>query len=105
MQEKRLTGLNADFATLSLNRSSDVVENTKLTLMAHLTTFQWKKFTWMLRAREAFYLERMRWKRNPKWLANMYGKELAWIWGHIGNARRAITQPKNIPLFNASRGP
>ena len=103
-REKRLTGLEADFASLSLNRSSDVVENVKLTLMAHLTTFQWKKFVWMLRMRAAMEEEQMRWRRNPRWLARMFGKELAWLWGHIGGARQQINMPKNLPLFGAEPG-
>ena len=101
---KRLTGLEADFASLSLNRSSDVVENVKLTLRAHLTTFQWKKFVWMLRMRAAMEEEQMRWRRNPRWLAHMFGKELAWLWGHVGGARQQINMPKNIPLFGAEPG-
>ena len=100
---KKLTGLEADFATMSVNRSDDLVENVKLTLAAKLTTFQWKKFVWLLRARAAF--GPTQWKRNPRWLALMFGTELGWLWGHLGGARRAMHKPEVIQLFNARRGP
>ena len=98
-QEKKLTGTAADFATLSANRSSDVVENTKLTIMAHLTTFQWKKFVWMLKARQAMQQEGRRWTRNPRWLASLFGREMGWLWGHLGAARQALATPRGARLF------
>ena len=77
------------------------MENAKLMLIPHLTTFQWKKFVWLLRARAAFGRE---WKRNPRWLARMFGTELAFLWGHLGGARRAMDKPAAIQLFSAPRG-
>ena len=95
-------GTAADFASLGANRPSDVVENKTPTLVAYLTTFQWTKFVWMLRARRAMQQEQRRWVRNPRWLASLYGRELGWLWGHLGSARQALGTSRGASLFAAS---
>ena len=76
-----------------------MVENTKLTLMAHLTTFQWKKFTWLLKAHQAYRDEGLRWRRNQRWRASLFGRGLGWLRGHLGAARQAVGGPRGPPLF------
>ena len=38
----------------------------------------------MMRAREAMWEEGRRWRRNPRWLAVMFSREAASIYGHMG---------------------
>ena len=93
-QQKALTG-DGDFSSLSANRSMDVVENYKLCMNAHLTTFKWKQLFQQVRAKEAFRLENMHWKRPARWLCTQFQKELGWIWGHTGSARQHV-KPLNF---------
>ncbi|CAE7756515.1 RE2 [Symbiodinium sp. CCMP2456] len=84
---KALTDHAAPFPSLSNKFSDDVVINLALSLQGQLFAFKWKMFTWMLRVRRAVRLEcgpKSRWKRNPRWLMLLFGKQVASMWGHLG---------------------
>ena len=40
-----------------------------------------------------------RWKRHPRWLAMMFRREAAAIWGHLGAATRTLSGPRGPPLM------
>ena len=94
---KALTDLQADFPTLSNRYSEDLVINVALSLTCQLLTFKWKQLVWMLRIRRAVEMEmgdRSRWRRNPRWLMMMLGRQLASMWGHMGAARQLCNDPR-----------
>ena len=52
----------------------------KRVLHARLTTYHWKKFVWLLRARQAAYQEGAPLRRRPvRWLATLLAKEVGLI--------------------------
>lgn len=59
------------------------------------------KLLWQARVKEAVETVHAgaRWKKNPRWLSQMYGKEVAWVWGHVGALRQKINSPQVYPLF------
>ncbi|OLP95636.1 hypothetical protein AK812_SmicGene22229 [Symbiodinium microadriaticum] len=94
---RALTDLDADFPTLSNRYSDDVVINAALSLTCQMLTFKWKQFTWMLRVKRAVKMElggSVRWRRNPRWLMMMFGRQLASMWGHLGAARQLCNDPR-----------
>ncbi|CAE7261787.1 RE1 [Symbiodinium necroappetens] len=94
---RALTDLDADFPTLSNRYSDDVVINAALSLTCQMLTFKWKQFTWMLRVKRAVRMElggSVRWRRNPRWLMMMFGRQLASMWGHLGAARQLCNDPR-----------
>ena len=94
-----LTGDLRDFAPLDGTRSLDPAENIKQTLMSRLTTYHWKRFVWLLRAREAFFAEGMALRRRPaRWLGLMLAKEMSAIWGQLGGVTQALRGPRGAEL-------
>ena len=67
------------------NWAEDPVENMQLMLRSRLLTFQWKKLVWLQRSKVAFESHQISWRRNPRWLSQMFGREVAWMWGHLGS--------------------
>eukprot|EP00438_Fugacium_kawagutii_P036584 Skav211981 [mRNA] locus=scaffold1330:233097:236289:- [translate_table: standard] len=98
-QTKEITGELANFPTLGMTVSSDAVFNASWIIHGRLVTHKWKQLTWMLRIKEAFIENRMTWKRNPRWLALMFSREMAALWGHIGCCSRVLSGPKGPPLM------
>ena len=64
-------------------RSHDVVCNMAWELHGRLVTFKWKQLLWGLRAMAAF---RGKWRRNCRWFAMMFGREVAALYGTMGAA-------------------
>lgn len=91
-----LTGRNAKFPTLGLQRSRDPAMSISLELHARLLTHKWKMFTWLLRHRQTLG---ERWRRPRRWLADRLAAEVASIWGHLGAATRALRTPTGPTLF------
>ena len=95
-QKAAVTGQLADFPTLGMLRSHDVVCNMAWELHGRLVTFKWKQFLWGLRALAALGL---RWRRHPRWLSNMFATEVASIWGHLGAATQALRGRDGPAMF------
>jgi hypothetical protein len=91
-----LTGHLAPFSTLSCRRSHDPVLSAAWELHGRLVTFKWKQLLWMLRAREALG---RRWRRNPRWLAVMFSREAASIYGHMGASVKYLRGLQGPALF------
>ena len=36
----------------------------------------------------------LKWKRNPRWLMALHGRQLAALWGHLGAARQLCFNPR-----------
>ena len=99
-----LTDHDAPFPTLSTRFSDDVVINMMLSLQSKLFTFKWKLFLIMMRVKRGVEIEMApatRWKRNPKWLMQMLGKECASMRGHLGAARQLCNSHKLLHLMQA----
>lgn len=91
-----LTGEGANYPSLSTVWSNDLVTNIMRSTQSRLLTFQWKKMVWQLRVRAAVAEEsrgRAQWKRNPRWLDMLIGKEIAALWGHFGSMRQKLQPP------------
>ena len=80
-----VTGLNAEFPTLGMTLSGDAVFN--------MSWVKWKQLVWMARARNALEAEGRRYKRHPRWLAMMFSRETAALWGHLGGAVKTLQSP------------
>ena len=91
-----LTGSEAPFPILGLLRSHDPVLSTAWELHGRLVVFKWKQLLWGLRARRALGKT---WRRNCRWNANMFARELASLWGVFGAATRYVRADKGPPLF------
>ncbi|CAE7682647.1 RE2 [Symbiodinium necroappetens] len=77
------------FPSLSNKFSDDLVINLMLSLQGQLFAFKWKMFVWMVRIREAVRREfgsAAKWKRNPRWMMLLLGRQLGAMWGHLGAA-------------------
>ena len=79
-------------------RAADVVENCSLVLRTRLKVFQWKKLVWQVRARLAISHYRV-WRKNPRWLALMFAKEMAALWGTVGSATQLLRGTVGPQLF------
>ena len=102
---KALTDHAAPFPSLSNKFSDDVVINLALSLQGQLFAFKWKMFTWMLRVRRAVRLEcgpKTRWRRNPRWLMLLFGRQVAAMWGHLGSARQLCNDPRQAHLMQGA---
>ena len=85
--KRALTGEQADYPSLSHVWSNEVALNLACSVHSRMRTFLWKKFLWQLRVKAAIEQEsNKRWKRNPRWLAALTGREVAALWGHLGAA-------------------
>ena len=94
-----LTGHLAPFSTLSCRRSHDPVLSAAWELHGRLVTFKWKQFLWMLRVYEGMWQEGRRWRRNPRWLALMFARETASIYGHLGASVKYLQGLQSPALF------
>ena len=68
-------------------------------LHGRLIAHKWKQFCWMLRIKAAVERDRQIWRRNPRWLAGMFSKEVAAIWGHLGGATRVLSGVRGPPMM------
>ena len=95
------TGQLADFPLLGMTKSYDPVFNASWIVHQRMICHKWKALVWMLKVRAAMGLSKMQWRRNPRWLANLYAQELAKLWGHVGVWQ---SDPGNTgpPLFRAA---
>ena len=75
-----MTGDLARWPTLGCHESADVVINAAMVTTRRLVTFKWKIFVWLLRVKPLM----QRYRRPARWLAGLFGTELASIWGHLG---------------------
>lgn len=100
-ETKSLTGQLADYPTLSHSYSEEVAINMVGCFRNRMVIYLWKKLLWQLRVKDA--VERTmagaRWKRNPRWLAMLLGKEVAFWWGHFGALRQRLHAPVALPLM------
>ena len=93
------TGERADFPVLGMTKSWDPPMNTSWVLHQRLITHKWKVMVWLLRIRQACMNSRVPWKRNPRWLANLFATEMAAIWGHLGSCVKSLRGPKGPVMF------
>ena len=98
---KALTGIRADYPTLSHSYSEELAFNMIWCVRSKMMSFLWKKLLRQLRVKDA--VERTmpgaRWKRNHRWLAMLLGKEVAFWWGHFGSLRQRMHAPVALPLM------
>ena len=86
-----LTGIRADYPTLSDAWSYELAFNTTASIASRMRTFLWKKLLWQLRVKAAIEKEATKkWKRNPRWLALLYAKEISFLFGHFGAMRQKM---------------
>lgn len=108
-RQAALTGDLANFPTLSCRFSADVTFNIMASLQAQMLVFKWKTLLLMLRVKQAVEKERgqsgrpLKWKRNPRWMMALHGRQLAALWGHLGAARQLCFNPKTWWLADVDR--
>ncbi|CAE7534115.1 unnamed protein product, partial [Symbiodinium microadriaticum] len=96
-QHRALTEEKADYPSLSHVWSAEVGLNLAAATRSRMVTFGWKRMLWQLRVKQAIEQEgTKRWKRNPRWLAKLFGKEVAALWGHFGAMRQKINNPDKM---------
>lgn len=86
-QQAVLTGSEANFSTLSLQRSHDPVLCIAWEIHGRPVTVKWKQMLVGLRVLHSTW-GRMR--RNPRWMSSVFAKEVASIYGHLGAAARYV---------------
>ena len=91
-----LTGQDAPFSAFEFLRSDTLAINVAWEIHSRMVVFKWKQLTWGLRA---LWAHRGRWRRNPRWFANMFGREMASIWGNTGAARQYLSGQHGPVLF------
>ena len=92
---KALTGQRADYPSLSNLWSYELGLNIAASTTSRMRTWCWKKFVWMARIKKAVEKEGdRRWKRNPRWLSMLLGKEVAFLFGHFGSMRQKLQAPE-----------
>ena len=91
-----LTGEDAPFPVFGFLRSHDVVLNTAWEVHGRLVVFKWKQMTWGLRM---LWAHKGRFKRNPRWYAGMFRREMAAIWGSTGAASQYLAGLHGPSLF------
>ncbi|CAE7529229.1 unnamed protein product [Symbiodinium natans] len=104
-KQHALTDHSAPFPTMSSKFSDDLPINIMISLQSQLFTFKWKTLVWMLRVRAAVRAEmghRVQWKRNPRWLMLLLGKQMGSLWGHIGAARQLCHDPRLSGLMKGN---
>lgn len=63
----------------------------------------------MLRVKQAVEKEKgqsgrpLKWKRNPRWMMALHGRQLAALLGHLGAARQLCFNPKTWWLADVDR--
>lgn len=98
-QNAATTGANADFPILGMTLSHEPASHAILMFKSRLNVWKWKKFTWLVRAAVTYRHFGRPWKRNCRWLANMYGAEMAARWGHLGACVRQLRGTAGPPLM------
>ncbi|CAE7843546.1 unnamed protein product [Symbiodinium necroappetens] len=94
VQSRALTGVNADYPSLSHAWSYELAYNVTAALASRMRAFLWKKVLWQLRAKRAIEADGdKRWKKNPRWLSHLFAKEIGAVWGHFGAMRQKINNP------------
>ena len=59
--------------------------NVSWAMHQRMIVHKWKVISLMLRERLGHQQSQMTWRRNPWWLASLFGREMAAVWGHIGS--------------------
>lgn len=93
-----LSRVLGNFSTLSMRSSKDPVCSVAWEFHGRLVTFKWKQTLLQVRAWAAIG---PRWRRNPRWLAAMSGKEMGSLWGILGAASHHLQGPKGPQLLIA----
>eukprot|EP00434_Breviolum_minutum_P038103 symbB.v1.2.033789.t1/scaffold4247.1/size72962/1 len=99
IQNAALTGWAADYPSLSHFWSNEVAFNMVHSMKSRMVTFLWKKLCWQLKVKEAVRQEsqsRAKWRKNPRWLSEMLGREVAALYGHYGAMRQRLRAPDAI---------
>eukprot|EP00435_Cladocopium_sp_Y103_P050362 s914_g15.t1 len=96
-----LTGIKADYPSLSHAYSLEVPFNMVECLRSRMMVFMWKKMFWELRVKQAVEgsVPGARWKKNRRWLAGLLAKEVGSLYGHYGAMRQRLTSPVGIDLM------
>ncbi|CAE7942499.1 unnamed protein product [Symbiodinium sp. KB8] len=96
IQKKALTGVHADYPSLS--QSNEVALNLVASTASRMRTYLWKKLAWHIRIKNAVEADGdRRWKRNPRWLSMLLGKEVACLFGHFESMRQKM-QARDVEL-------
>lgn len=98
-QTLAVTGLNAEFPTLGMTVSHDAVFNMSWIIHGRLIVHKWKQLVWMVRVKDALAADGRRFKRHPRWLALMFSREVAALWGHLGTTTKTLAGPRGPPLM------
>ena len=94
-QTRVLTGVYADYPSLSNAWSYEVGLNTVASVASRMRTYLWKKLLWQIRVKRAIEQDAdRRWKRNPRWLSHLFAKEIGSLWGHFGAMRQKLNNPE-----------
>lgn len=101
IESKALTGIRADYPSLSHEWSAEVPFNVVGSVKSRMLAFMWKKVVWQLRMKQAVEttFPGARWKKNKKWLSMLFGKEVAAMWGHFGAMRQRLHAPVGVELM------
>eukprot|EP00435_Cladocopium_sp_Y103_P040707 s129_g11.t1 len=96
-----LTGIRAEYPSLSNCWSGEVAINMVESFRSRMMTYLWKKLVWQLRVKAAVTMSYpgAHWKKNPRWLAMLIGKEVAAQWGHLGALRQRLHSPASLALM------
>lgn len=96
-----LSGLKADYPSLSHAYSLEVPFNIVECLRSRMITFMWKKLFWQARVKQAVEMSMpgARWKKNRRWLAGLLGKEIGSLYGHYGAMRQRLSSPVGVDLM------
>ena len=101
-QNKGLTGAMTEFGCLNMAWSLDPLMNVRASMGARIMMVKWRQFSQMLVIRAAHIAEKVKWRRNARWLSRSTSRELGWMWGHLGGAAQLTRGATAEPLF---RGP
>jgi hypothetical protein len=96
-----LTGVRAEYPSLSNCWSGEVAINIVESFRSRMIAYLWKKLLWQMRVRDAVMVTcpGAKWKKNPRWLAMLLGKEVAAQWGHLGALRQRLHSPASLALM------
>ena len=96
-----LTGVRAEYPSLSNCWSGEVAINIVESFRSRMIAYLWKKLLWQLRVKDAVTVmcPGAKWKKNPRWLAKLLGQEIASQWGHLGALRQRLHSPASLALM------
>ncbi len=98
-RNRKVTGEEAPFATLNMQRSWDPVMNQIYTIHGRMITHKWKQFLLQLRYKESREHFKQEWRRPLRWLALVHATETAALWGHLGVAARELRGVKGAGMY------